>query len=110
PGRRGSDCRQKSVTGRPIPGWKCVLGNGLQVLPASAWRTGGDAQMNRILMFAGATSLAMASLSGGLGAQEAATIAFLMPDQASTRYEEHDFPGFKAAMAELCPDCTVIYQ
>lgn len=66
--------------------------------------------MNRILMFAGATSLAMASLSGGLGAQEAATIAFLMPDQASTRYEEHDFPGFKTAMAELCPDCTVIYQ
>ena len=33
-----------------------------------------------------------------------------MPDQASTRYEEHDYPGFKAAMAELCPDCTVIYQ
>ena len=26
-----------------------------------------------------------------------------MPDQASTRYEEHDFPGFKAEMAKLCP-------
>src|SRR5690606_17152598 len=50
-------------------------------------------------------------LLGGAGlAQEAATVAFLMPDQASTRYEEHDFPGFKAAMEELCPDCTVIYQ
>ncbi len=33
-----------------------------------------------------------------------------MPDQASTRYEEHDYPGFKAEMAKLCPDCTVIYQ
>jgi D-xylose transport system substrate-binding protein len=33
-----------------------------------------------------------------------------MPDQASTRYEERDYPGFQAAMAELCPDCTVIYQ
>jgi D-xylose transport system substrate-binding protein len=33
-----------------------------------------------------------------------------MPDQASTRYEEHDFPGFEAEMAKLCPDCTVIYQ
>lgn len=43
-------------------------------------------------------------------AQEAATVAFLMPDQASTRYEEHDYPGFQAAMDELCPDCTVIYQ
>lgn len=50
-------------------------------------------------------------LLGGAGlAQEAATVAFLMPDQASTRYEEHDFPGFKAAMEELCADCTVIYQ
>lgn len=38
------------------------------------------------------------------------TVAFLMPDQGSTRYEEHDFPGFKAEMAKLCPDCTVIYQ
>ena len=38
------------------------------------------------------------------------TVAFLMPDQASTRYEEHDFPGFKAEMEKLCPDCTVIYQ
>ncbi|RNF33811.1 ABC transporter substrate-binding protein [Paracoccus methylarcula] len=43
-------------------------------------------------------------------AQEAATVAFLMPDQASTRYEEHDFPGFKAAMEELCPDCEIVYQ
>lgn len=43
-------------------------------------------------------------------AQTAGTVAFLMPDQASTRYEEHDFPGFKAEMGNLCPDCTVIYQ
>ncbi len=61
-------------------------------------------------------SLATASLAatmllgGAAAAQEAATVAFLMPDQASTRYEQHDFPGFKAALAELCPDCTVIYQ
>ena len=39
-----------------------------------------------------------------------ATVAFLMPDQASTRYEEHDFPGFKAEMTKLCPTCKVIYQ
>jgi D-xylose transport system substrate-binding protein len=43
-------------------------------------------------------------------AQTSGTVAFLMPDQASTRYEEHDFPGFEAEMAKLCPDCTVIYQ
>lgn len=58
-----------------------------------------------------AASALMAGLLGGAAlAQEAATVAFLMPDQASTRYEEHDFPGFKTAMEELCPDCTVIYQ
>lgn len=34
----------------------------------------------------------------------------LMPDQASTRYEQHDFPGFKAEMSKLCADCKVIYQ
>ena len=56
------------------------------------------------------TGTAMALLAGTAFAQEAATVAFLMPDQASTRYEEHDFPGFQAEMAKLCPDCTVIYQ
>ena len=38
------------------------------------------------------------------------TVAFLMPDQGSTRYEQHDFPGFKAEMNKLCPDCKVLYQ
>lgn len=59
------------------------------------------------------TSLAAASLLiAGMFATSAAaqTVAFLMPDQASTRYEEHDWPGFQAAMAELCPDCELIYQ
>jgi D-xylose transport system substrate-binding protein len=41
---------------------------------------------------------------------ENATVAFLMPDQASTRYEEHDAPGFIAEMKKLCPTCTVLYQ
>lgn len=57
-----------------------------------------------------ALSAAAALFGSAALAQEAATVAFLMPDQASTRYEEHDFPGFKAEMAKLCPDCTVIYQ
>ncbi|GAA0834245.1 sugar ABC transporter substrate-binding protein [Marinomonas arenicola] len=42
--------------------------------------------------------------------QANSTVAFLMPDQASTRYEEHDFPGFKTTMNKLCTDCTLIYQ
>jgi D-xylose transport system substrate-binding protein len=39
-----------------------------------------------------------------------ATVAFLMPDQGSTRYEEHDAPGFIAEMKKLCTGCKVIYQ
>src|SRR3954462_14407050 len=39
-----------------------------------------------------------------------ATVAFLMPDQASTRYEQHDYPGFVAEMKKLCDSCKVIYQ
>lgn len=39
-----------------------------------------------------------------------ATVAFLMPDQASTRYEQHDYPGFAAEMKKLCESCKVIYQ
>ncbi|WP_246666180.1 sugar ABC transporter substrate-binding protein [Aquamicrobium sp. LC103] len=56
--------------------------------------------------------LAATLLSGGALAQSAdnATVAFLMPDQASTRYEEHDAPGFIAEMKKLCESCKVIYQ
>lgn len=57
------------------------------------------------------TTIGLAAMvSGSALAQEGATVAFLMPDQASTRYEEHDYPGFKAEMEKLCASCTVIYQ
>ena len=55
-------------------------------------------------------AFALALMSGAAWAQEDATVAFLMPDQASTRYEQHDFPGFKAEMEKLCPKCAVVYQ
>lgn len=58
--------------------------------------------------------IALATISGGISASaqaaESATVAFLMPDQASTCYEQHDFPGFKAEMSKLCAECKVIYQ
>src|SRR3954468_1555893 len=66
--------------------------------------------------FTGLAALAVSLIAStsGVMAQNAkvsnATVAFLMPDQASTRYEQHDFPGFKAEMAKLCADCKVLYQ
>jgi len=61
------------------------------------------------------TSLIGAGLLGLMTATTAeaapgGTVAFLMPDQASTRYEQHDFPGFKAEMSKLCRECKVLYQ
>ncbi|MGI5273950.1 sugar ABC transporter substrate-binding protein [Nonomuraea sp. CA-218870] len=47
---------------------------------------------------------------GGAGGAENGKVAFLMPDLASTRYEQQDKPLFEAKMKELCPSCSVIYQ
>ena len=66
--------------------------------------------MNASTLSIGASALALALASTTAAAATSGTVAFLMPDQASTRYEQHDFPGFKAEMAKLCPDCKVLYQ
>ena len=59
----------------------------------------------------GASALTLSLLSGTAAfAAPSGTVAFLMPDEGSTRYEQHDFPGFKAEMGKLCPDCKVLYQ
>jgi D-xylose transport system substrate-binding protein len=61
---------------------------------------------------AGLALLSATMFDGSAFAQSAdgATVAFLMPDQASTRYEQHDAPGFIAEMKKLCETCKVIYQ
>ena len=74
----------------------------------------------RALVAVAATLLAAPSLAacastddtgGGSGkGAENAKIAFLMPDIASTRYEQYDAPLFKAKVKELCPKCEVLYQ
>ena len=58
---------------------------------------------------AAALALGLMPMTAALAAPSG-TVAFLMPDQASTRYEQHDFPGFKAEMAKLCADCKLLYQ
>lgn len=63
---------------------------------------------NRLLR-AGALALSLAGSTAAFAAPSG-TVAFLMPDEASTRYEQHDFPGFEAAMKKLCPDCKLLYQ
>ena len=66
-----------------------------------AWKSTGVAALALGLLAGTAASAATVS---------DATVAFLMPDQGSTRYEEHDHPGFVAEMSKLCPSCKVLYQ
>jgi D-xylose transport system substrate-binding protein len=57
----------------------------------------------------GASSSSSGS-SGGSGGNTSAKVAFLMPDEASTRYDQHDHPGFVAQMKKDCPKCSVLYN
>jgi D-xylose transport system substrate-binding protein len=61
---------------------------------------------------AGALAIALlASTTLSAHAADASgTVGFLMPDQGSTRYDEHDWPGFKAEIAKICASCKPIYQ
>jgi len=44
------------------------------------------------------------------GETKGAKIAFLLPENKTTRYEEQDKPSFIASVKKLCPDCEVVYQ
>src|SRR3954451_2435804 len=48
--------------------------------------------------------------SGSSGGGKSGKVAFLMPDQASTRYEKQDHPLFEQRLKQLCSGCEVIYQ
>jgi D-xylose transport system substrate-binding protein len=44
------------------------------------------------------------------GAMTGGTIALLLPETKTTRYETADRPYFEAKFKELCPDCQIIYS
>ena len=67
-----------------------------------SWMLSRPALLATVVLGAGIASAHAADISGS-------TVAFLMPDQGSTRYEQHDHPGFVAEMNKLCPSCKVIY-
>ena len=57
----------------------------------------------------GANDAADTGSSSGDSAGGGATIALLLPESKTTRYEAFDKPLFEAAVAELCSDCEVDY-
>ncbi len=48
--------------------------------------------------------------SGGDSGEGGGTIAFLLPETQTARYEALDKPLFEAKVEELCPDCEILYQ
>jgi D-xylose transport system substrate-binding protein len=42
--------------------------------------------------------------------ETAGTIALLLPESKTTRYETQDRPNFERRLNELCPECEVFYQ
>jgi D-xylose transport system substrate-binding protein len=47
---------------------------------------------------------------GGGGGGKGAPIAFLLPENQTTRYERQDRPNFEREVKELCSDCEVLYS
>jgi D-xylose transport system substrate-binding protein len=46
---------------------------------------------------------------GGGDEGEGGTVALLLPETNTTRYEEQDRPNFERRVEELCPECELIY-
>jgi D-xylose transport system substrate-binding protein len=47
---------------------------------------------------------------GGDSGDGGGTIALLLPETKTARYEAHDRPNFENKVKELCPDCEIIYS
>ena len=75
-----------------------------------------------IFAFVGVMALALAACgdddddgggggsSGGGGGGESGSIALLLPESKTARYESQDRPNFERKAKELCADCKIIYS
>ena len=44
------------------------------------------------------------------GGEGGGKIAFLLPESKTARYETQDRPNFEAKVAEICPECEILYS
>src|SRR5260221_4396405 len=61
-------------------------------------------------MILGLALMAWGGSSGGGGATAGKKIALLLPEAQTARYDTKDMPYFKAKLAALCSNCTLIYS
>jgi D-xylose transport system substrate-binding protein len=54
--------------------------------------------------------LLAAGCGGGNGGSSGGTIALLLPENHTPRYEAADRPDFEAKVKELCSDCKILYS
>lgn len=58
----------------------------------------------------GGGSSSTSGTSGSSGGGKSGTIALLLPENKTTRYESQDKPLFERDMKALCPNCKIIYS
>jgi len=61
-------------------------------------------------MILGLALMACGGSNGGGGATAGKKIALLLPEAQTARYDTKDMPYFKAKLAALCSNCTLIYS
>ena len=79
-------------------------------VPSKKWASAAAAGMLTTLALAGCADVSAQPGSAGSSGAAGSTVAFLMPDTGSTRYELHDRPGFESKLKELCADCKPLYN
>jgi D-xylose transport system substrate-binding protein len=79
-------------------------------LTACSKKSSSDSSTNASTTAANAASNSSATTGAGTVDSSKSKVAFLMPDEASTRYELHDHPGFVTQMKKDRPACSVLYN
>jgi len=78
--------------------WRRALGIAVAVLALGLVAAGCGSDNNK------------SSSSSGGGGGKSGTIALLLPENGTARYESHDHPDFQAKLKQLCPDCKLLYS
>src|SRR4029453_16906108 len=86
-------------------GWRPNSGGGVMLRN----RARGTSAAGLLLVLAGMTPAACGGGHGG-GGGGGKTVALLVPESKTARYESQDRPKFEKKVKQLCSDCSVIYS
>jgi D-xylose transport system substrate-binding protein len=71
---------------------------------------GAVAAIAAIVLIAGGCGSSKKSSSSGGGGGGGKTVALLLPENQTARYESHDRPDFVAKLKQVCSSCKVLYS